>query len=115
MNIDREDVPKVGTICEFLSITDVEHWCAAKVDFVGDHLLLVSYEHPNSGSQEACLNHRHKNPGWQTRLRRTKEQIEAEKRAAKVDELVKRFAFPEGYPVPWKALFEKMYDCGVFK
>lgn len=43
------------------------------------------------------------------------EQIAADKRAAKVDDLVKRFAFPEGYPTPWKALFEQMYDCGVFK
>lgn len=46
---------------------------------------------------------------------RTPEQLAAEERERIADDLVQRFAFPTGSPVPWKDLFLQMYDCGVLK
>lgn len=36
-------------------------------------------------------------------------------RETKVEELVGRFALHNADNVDWKALFQQMYDCGVFK
>lgn len=114
---DDKNLPPVGLVCEVnetLGGRGKEKWVRCEIlthyDPCDDGDLVAVYAYKTPGGRS--VNQR---VGPCFREVKSKEQIEAEKRAAKVDDLVKRFAFPKGYPVPWKALFEQMYDCGVFK
>lgn len=78
-----EGVPPAGAVCEYLTIDKGEFWCKATVKYIGEHLLIVGYQHPTDGDQESCMNHKCKEgPGIETRLRpiRTPEQVAADNR-----------------------------------
>lgn len=113
---DYKNLPPVGLVCEVNATLGrgEEKWIRCEIlthyDPCDDGDLVAVYAYETTGGRSVD-----QRVGICFREVKSKEQIEAENRAAKVDDLVKRFALHNAGNVDWKALFEQMYDCGVFK
>lgn len=103
-----EGLPPVGVRCEG-RVKNNKHWDQFEVVAIGREMLLIL----NTNGEEVPIRHKY----WDFRPIRTAEQIEAEKRASAIDDMVST-ALHQSYvitPAQAKIVFERIYDAGYRK
>ena len=108
-----EGVPAVNTLCEYFSTEAGEYWCDAIVRYVGTHMIIVAYDHPSGGLNEACMNHTKPHLDTRLRPRRTPEQIAAQKRAEGIEAMLNSCGYDGGGASYYTCA--GLYDAGYRK